>query len=93
MKVLAITQDQEIVCIEVWDKQYIWQRAFPKEKTYALLDNLAYIQTVLVKKKDTFEVFTTPTQADSGSSHSKQAFTYDTLKLTTRSQFKLASAN
>lgn len=38
-------------------------------------------------------MFATPTQADSGSSHSKQAFTYDTLKLTTRSHFKLASAN
>ena len=42
----------------------IGQKAFPKEKTYALFDNLSYTQSVLVKKKDTFEIFPNPTQAD-----------------------------
>ena len=52
-----VTQDQEIVCIEVWDRQYIGARGFVKERSYAWAENLSYVQSVLVKKKDTFEVF------------------------------------
>jgi hypothetical protein len=57
LKVLAMSQDQEVVCIEVWDKNYITAKAFPKEKSYVYFDNLTYCQSVLVKKKDSFEIF------------------------------------
>ena len=63
-KVVVLTQDQEVVCIELWDRQFVWQRAFPKERTYVQFDNLSYIHSVLVKKRDTFEVFPNPSLAE-----------------------------
>ena len=62
-----------------------------------MFDNLTYCQTVLVKKKDTFELFQSPLvaefKASSGSAGSKFQFTYDNLKLTVKSLFKLTTAN
>jgi hypothetical protein len=45
------------VCIEVWDRHYITSKAFPKEKSYVQFENLTYCQSILVKKKDSFEIF------------------------------------
>jgi len=65
-----MTQDQEIVCIETWDKQFIYAKSFPKEKSYIFLDNLTYIQSVLVRKKDSFELFQSPIHAEIKQSNS-----------------------
>ena len=64
MKAVVMTHDQEIVLIECWDKQYIFAKSFPKEKSYIFFDNLTYLNSVLVSKKDQFEVFTSPLQAE-----------------------------
>ena len=42
LKILAMTHDQEIVCIDNWDKSFICAKAFPKEKTFVYFDNLTY---------------------------------------------------
>jgi hypothetical protein len=59
-----MSQDQELVCIEIFDKQFISGKAFPKEKSYIFFDNLNYIQSVLVRKKDSFELFQSPLLAE-----------------------------
>ena len=41
-KVLAVTHEQEIVCIEVYDRSFIITSTFPKESNFIFLDNLTY---------------------------------------------------
>ena len=48
------------MCIDIWDKQFVFAKAFPKEKSYIALENLSYVQSVFVKKRDSFEVFQSP---------------------------------
>ncbi len=84
--------------MEIWDKHFVTSKAFPKEKNYVAFDHLTYAQTVLVKKKDSFELFQSPLVAETklnatSPALAKAQFTYDTLKLTVKSMFKLASAN
>ena len=92
---LALTSEQEIVCIDTWDKQFILARAFPKEKSYIFFDNLSYMSSVLVRKRDSFEVFPSPVLAEmkAAGSATKQQFIYDVVKLTVKSHFKMSVAS
>lgn len=98
VKCLLMTQDQEIVCLEFFDRQFCLAKAFPKEKSYVSVENVSYVHSVFVKKKDSFEVFQTPQLAElkaaSNSSASKQqGFVYEVLKLSSRSLCKLTTAS
>ena len=42
----------------------MYAKAFPKEKSYISFDGLTYLQSVFVKKRDSFEVFQSPQVAE-----------------------------
>jgi hypothetical protein len=45
-KILALTHEQEIVCIEITERSYILSKTFPKEGSYVQFENLQYSQSI-----------------------------------------------
>ena len=57
-KVIVLTSEQALVCIEVQDRGFILQSAFPKENSLIFLDNLKFVSCTMIDHKDlSFESF------------------------------------
>lgn len=77
-KALVLTAERDIICVEVWDKSFILSKTFPKENTYVFLDNLTYMQTVLIKKREnTIETYTNPVEPAAIAQDDQRIFVYD----------------
>ena len=57
-KVIVLTSEQALICIEVQDRGFILQSAFPKENSLIFLDNLKFVSCTMIDHKDlSFENF------------------------------------
>ncbi|CDW88389.1 breast cancer type 2 susceptibility protein [Stylonychia lemnae] len=96
-KFLILTHEQEILCIEIQDKSFILTQVFPKEGQYIFLDNLCYLQSIYLQKKNTsILTFQEPQTTLSTSSllpQDNNSFYYDVLKMSVRSLYKMIPAN
>ena len=51
-KVILLTSEQELLCIEIVEKGFILAGCFPKENSYIFMDNLVYSETTRIIPKD-----------------------------------------
>eukprot|EP00347_Sterkiella_histriomuscorum_P014076 403362253 len=93
-KIMILTHEQEIVCIEIQEKGFIPTKVFPKEGSYLLFDNLTYQQTVLLKRKDaSIQMFETPQDSKTLIQDHKNQFLYDVLKMSIKGSYRMVTAN
>ena len=84
---IALTSDQNLVCIQVIEKGLLLQAAFPKENTYIRVSNINFVNCTRISNKDlSFEIFDSAvtTLADEENNY----FVYDNFKFTCNSQVK-----
>lgn len=59
-KFFLMTAENEIVCVDVLDRGFIYQRCFPKENSYIFLDNVGMDSFTVINHTDlSFETFST----------------------------------
>ena len=91
-KFLVLTSEQDIACIEVAERGFIFKAAFPKEGSYIFLDNLQFICCTKIYHKDlSFENFDEMISV-AEENEVKDFMIYDTFRLSTLSDYKLTTA-
>ena len=93
-KFIVLTSEQDLVCVEVAERGFILKSAFPREGAYIFLDNLQFVVCTKINHKDlSFENFEQMVTLDQSElEESKDFLMYDTFRLCTSSEYKMATA-
>ena len=47
-KFIVLTSEQSLACIEIADRGFVLQSAFPKENSYIFIDNLKFVSCTMI---------------------------------------------